>query len=191
VTRRRAFAAFACLLLALSLWQAGAGAYIHVKAGLAQILIDDAWRRTQAGDISARPWPWADTRPLARLEIPHLDASLIVLSGSSGRTLAFGPGHVDGSVLPGQLGVSLIAGHRDTHFRLLEGLAVGETIIIEDREGIRHGFKVTATRIVDARRVRINVDATKPRLVLSTCYPFDAIDPGGPLRFLVVADLYD
>lgn len=189
--RCRALAFCAVLLLALSLWQAGAGAYIHVKAVLAQILIDGAWRRTQAGDDRAEPWPWADTRPLALLEIPRLDARMIVLSGSSGRTLAFGPGHVDGSALPGQQGVSLIAGHRDTHFRLLEKLKLGDAITIEGRDSIRHDFKVTATRIVDSRRVRINVDSARPRLVLSTCYPFDAIDPGGPLRFLVVADLVE
>lgn len=189
--RRRVLAASACLLLAASLWQAGAGVYIHAKAALAQILIDDAWRRAQAGDGQARPWPWADTRPVARLEIPRLGARMIVLAGASGRSLAFGPGHVDGSALPGEIGVSLIAGHRDTHFRLLEDVVVGDAIRTEDRDGVWRAFTVTSIRVVDSRRARIDVNAPTPRLVLSTCYPFDAIDPGGPLRYLVFADAID
>ncbi len=196
MTRRRVLAVSACLLLAASLWQAGAGVYIHAKAALAQILIDDAWRRAQdgddrAGDGQARPWPWADTRPVARLEIPRLGARMIVLAGASGRSLAFGPGHVDGSALPGEIGVSLIAGHRDTHFRLLEDVVVGDAIRTEDRDGVWRDFTVTSIRVVDSRRARIDVNAATPRLILSTCYPFDAIDPGGPLRYLVFADAVD
>ena len=188
MTRRRALTAFACLLLGLGLWQAGSGAHIHAKAWLAQRLIDDAWSRIQAGEDQVHPWPWADTWPMVRLEVPRLGAVLTVLSGGSGRTLAFGPGHVDGSVLPGDDGVSLIAGHRDTHFRLLADLRLGDAIAIEDRAGLRHAFRVTSLQVVDSRRVRLDVAGDAPRLALSTCYPFDALTPGGPQRYLVFAD---
>lgn len=188
MSARRAPLAAACLLLALSLWQAGSGAAIHAKAWLAEALIDDAWARVQAGETRARPWPWADTWPVARLEIPRLGAALTVLAGGSGRTLAFGPGHVDGSAMPGATGVSLIAGHRDTHFSLLEKLRLDDIIVVEDRAGLRRVFRVTSLQVVDARKVRIDVAAATPRLALSTCYPFDAIAPGGPLRYLVFAD---
>ena len=174
--------------MGLGLWQAGSGGYIHAKAWLAQILIGDAWARIQAGEAQVRPWPWADTWPVARLEAPRLGAAMTVLAGGSGRTMAFGPGHVDGSVLPGQTGVSLIAGHRDTHFRLLEALRLGDAIAIEDRAGKRHHFRVTSFQVVDARRVRIETNADTPRLVLSTCYPFDTLTAGGPLRYVVFAE---
>ncbi len=188
VIGRRALNAAACLLLAIGLWQAGSGGYIHAKAWFAQGLIDDAWARVQAGEDQARPWPWADTWPVARLEVPRLGATMTVLAGGSGRTMAFGPGHVDGSARPGETGVSLIAGHRDTHFRLLEALRLGDAIAIEDRAGKRHHFRVTAMEVVDSRRVRIDINADTPRLVLSTCYPFDALTAGGPLRYVVFAD---
>ena len=80
------------------------------------------------------------------------------------------------------------AGHRDTHFRLPEEIVEGDPIRLEGRDGLWRDFHVIATRIVDARLVRIDVNAERPRLILSTCYPFDAIVPGGPLRYLVFAD---
>ena len=113
---------------------------------------------------------------------------MTVLAGGSGRTMAFGPGHVDGSALPGEAGISLIAGHRDTHFRLLEALRVGDDLVIEDRAGERHDFRVTSFQLVDSRRVRIDPHGQTPRLALSTCYPFDSLTTGGPLRYVVFAD---
>jgi hypothetical protein len=49
-------------------------------------------------------------------------------------------------------------------------------------------FTVTDVRVVDSRRTRLALDGDEPRLTLVTCYPFDAIRPGGPLRFVVTAD---
>lgn len=188
MARRRLATGLGVLLLALGAWQFAEAGYIHAKAWLGQALIDGAWARTLEGERRAKPWPWADTWPVARLEIPRLGAALTVLAGGSGRTLAFGPGHVDGSAMPGATGVSLIAGHRDTHFSLLEKLRLDDIIVVEDRAGLRRVFRVTSLQVVDARRVRIDVAAATPRLALSTCYPFDAIAPGGPLRYLVFAD---
>ncbi len=142
-TSRRLAAGFALALAAIGLWQLGSGAWLQGKAWLAQLLIARAW--AEAGDAGAAPppWPWADTRPVARLLVPELGIDQIVLAGASGRTLAFGPGHLDG----------------------------------------------TATQIGHADRARsVPAAAGTPRLLLSTCYPFDAILPGGPLRFVVLAE---
>jgi sortase A len=114
---------------------------------------------------------------------------LIVLEGSSGRNLAFGPTHDAASVLPGDAGNSVIAAHRDTHFKMLETLAPGDRLRIERVDGRVAFFAVTDIRIVDSRTTRIALDAEEPRLTLVTCYPFDAIRPGGPLRFVVTANL--
>ena len=79
-------------LIGFSLWHFGQGSYIHAKAKLAQSLIRGAWEKTLAGQKEVRPWPWADTWPVARLIVPRLKVDLFVLAGSSGRTMAFGPG---------------------------------------------------------------------------------------------------
>jgi sortase A len=165
-------------------------AWIHLKASLAQALIGAAWRREQAGARSTRPWPWADTRPLAQLTIGEgADAqTFMVLEGSSGRNLAFGPAHDPASVIPGETGNSVIEGHRDTHFALLRDIQVGDTLHVETPQGRNVAFKVTDIRIVDSRRARISLHADGPRLTLVTCYPFDAFVPGGPFRLIVTAD---
>jgi sortase A len=186
--RRLATLGLAGLLVALGGWQVGAAGWIHAKAWLAQGLLETAWQRTLATGEPARPWPWADTWPVARLAAPAHGVELIVLAGGSGRTLAFAPGHLDGSPLPGRPGTSIIGGHRDTHFRFLERVRPGDELVVDDAAGARHRFRVSETRIVDSRTARIEPAGTRPALVLVTCYPFDALVPGGPLRYLVIAD---
>jgi sortase A len=164
-----------------------AGFWIPVKAEVAQILLERAWHAVRAGNGNARPWPWADTSPIAKLSIPRLGAAWIVLSGASGRNLAFAPAHLEGSAVPGEPGVIVIAGHRDTHFEILQELTTGMQIVVEDAGGAVHRFEVTAIEIVDSTRSGIRLDSAEPALVLSTCYPFDALTAGGPLRFVVQA----
>jgi sortase A len=165
-------------------------AWIHIKASLAQALIGAAWQREQAGSRSAQPWPWADTRPLARLTFGEGTNArkFTVLEGSSGRNLAFGPTHDPASVIPGEAGNSIIEGHRDTHFALLRDVKVGDTLHVETLASRNISFLVTDITIVDSRRSRISLHADTPRLTLVTCYPFDAVVPGGPLRLIVTAE---
>jgi len=167
-----------------------AGAWIPLKAWAAQLLIDAAWRREQTLSQIAVPWPWADTRPIAKLTLGEGSAAttLVVLEGSSGRNLAFGPVHDAASVAPGALGNSVIEGHRDTHFEILRTAKAGDLVTVEALDGSKSVFVVTDVRIVDSRRTRIVLDANAALLTLVTCYPFDAINPGGPLRWLVTAE---
>ena len=178
----------ACLLC-LGFWQLGQGAYIPAKAWLAQELMQRAWQRSAAGDASAEPWPWADTWPVAKLTAKSGDVELIVLSGGSGRTLAFGPGHLSASSLPGEAGNSVIAGHRDTHFNFLRHLKLGETLLVETPSGASHLYLIVGRDVVDARRGSLLLDTESPMLSLVTCYPFDSDDAGSPLRFVVTAKM--
>jgi sortase A len=166
----------------------GGGLYIHAKARLAQVLLHSAWAKTQQSGMPVKPWPWADMHPVARLIAPAQDADLLVLSGASGSTLAFGPGHLSDSAIPGDPGNSVITAHRDTHFRFLQRLAAGDTLVVEGRNGARRHFHVRRTYVADYRALNIPRDAFQPTLTLVTCYPFDAINPGGPLRYVVVAE---
>jgi sortase A len=188
LTRRGTSLALAVLCAALAVWQLGAGGYIFAKAVLAQHLLQAAWARTLAGERHAKPWPWADTWPVARLAAPAQGVELIVLAGASGRTLAFGPGHLDGTAAPGDPGVSVVGGHRDTHLRFLRDVAPGSLLTVERADGRTIAYRVAEARIVDARTTAIDAGSPESRLVLVTCYPFDAILPGGPLRYVVFAD---
>ena len=178
------------LLILLGGWLLGQAGVIHAKAWLAQILLEQAWQRSLAAPASAgvqRPWPWADSHPVGRLRVPGLGVDQIVLAGASGRSMAFGPSHLDGSAQPGAAGHGLLFGHRDTHFRFLQHLQTGARIAVQGRDAVWRDYEVVGSRVVDARRARLLQGDGRARLSLVTCYPFDSLDPGGPLRYVVHA----
>jgi sortase A len=174
-------------LLAVGLWQIGEGSWVYAKARLAQYLLQRAWSRTVAGERAAKPWPWADTYPVTKLTVPSLRIELIVLNGAYGRTMAFGPGYAESSAFPGSPGTTILIGHRDTHFYFLRRLRRQDEIVIETVQRTSERYVVQGSQIVDARRARIDVAPGKDRLVLVTCYPFDSLMTGGPLRYVVTA----
>lgn len=176
-------------LLCLGFWQLGQGAYIPAKAWLAQELMQRAWQKAETGAEQAVPWPWADTYPVARLSAKDGNIELIILEGGSGRTLAFAPGHLSASVLPGEPGNSIIAGHRDTHFQFLQFLEEGEPLFLQMPDGSNHLYRVSEIDVVDSRRGSILLDTDEAMLSLVTCYPFNAVTPGGPMRYVVSAEM--
>jgi sortase A len=174
-------------LLAVGLWQIGEGSWIYAKARFAQVLLQRAWSRTLAGEHNVKPWPWSDTWPVGRLRVPSQGIDLIVLNGAYGRTLAFGPGYAESSALPGSLGTTILTGHRDTHFEFLKRLKPNDEMVLDTADGTTQRYVVEMTGIVEADNARIRLGDDQRRLVLVTCYPFEAIVPGGPLRYVVTA----
>jgi len=168
-------------------WFVGEGLYIESKAIVAQHLLAHAWQKAKAGERQSKPWPWADTWPIARLTVPRLDIDLIVLAGDSGRSLAFGPGHRFASAQPGAAGNSLISAHRDTHFNFLQYLHTGDAIYIETAQSGITRFNITATQVVDMDQARFINDPSNAYLHLVTCYPFNSIMTGGSERYIVSA----
>ncbi|MCC6139406.1 MAG: class GN sortase [Nitrospira sp.] len=183
----RALLPLMACLLAVGVWQIGEGSWIYAKAGLAQQLLQRAWSHTLAGEANSKPWPWADTWPVARLIVPAQRIDQIVLEGAYGRTLAFGPGHVESAQPIGESDIIILTGHRDTHFRFLRQLHPGDAIELETAAGARRRYQVTDAWIADSRTGSIALAQGQPRLVLVTCYPFDTIQAGGPLRYVVTA----
>lgn len=174
-------------LISVSAWQAGEAAYIHTKAWLAQRLIASAWDQARSSGTAVKPWPWADTWPVARIQAPRQGETLMVLSGASGRTLAFGPGHVDGTPLPGEHGNSVVSGHRDTHFAFLRELRKGDALLVQAANGSTARYVVAASEVVHRKDMRVLLDTGDDRITLVTCFPFDSPVPGGALRYVVVA----
>ena len=177
------------ILLACGAWHFGQAAWIHAKAVLAQLLLEAAWAETLDGGKEVRPWPWADTWPVCRLSVPRLGLRRIVLAGASGASLAFGPGLLLQGASPGEAGHIVIAGHRDTHFEFLREIKRGDLIEVESPVGHIQTFTVSSLEVVDARTEGLSA-ASSPVLTLVTCFPFDALRPGGDLRFVVTAIPY-
>ncbi len=168
----------------------GSGSWIHMKAQVAQWLLEGAWVATTAGLPAVRPWPWADGYPVARIRSAS-GADLIVLAGSSGRNLAFAPGHLEGTGLPGEDRYAVVGGHRDTHFSFLRDLTPGDLLTVQSRDGQWHRYQVEQSQIADIRTDRLPLQGPAGKLLLITCWPFDALMPGGPLRYLVSARKLD
>jgi len=172
------------ILMALAMLPAADATYMHAKAKLAQVLIERSWNTD-----ARHPWPWADTAPVARLVIPRVELDNYVLDGATGSALAFGPGMVSGSAEPGSNGVTMIAAHRDTHFEPLRDIEASDVIRIQGADKHWHQYRVTKISIADNRVDTFTPSISESVLVLVTCYPFDAVLPGGPLRYVVEAEL--
>jgi sortase A len=177
---------FLMVLPLCGLWFIGQGTYIHAKAVFAQLLLETAWSETLNGQKEVKPWPWADTWPVARLSAPDLGISRIVLAGASGSSLAFGPGHLFGSATPGAAGNIIISGHRDTHFSFLKDLKAGDHLQLQSNNKTE-SYQVSDIMIIDKTKVDVIPTDSNNKLLLVTCYPFDAIHAGGPLRYIVIA----
>lgn len=181
-------AALAVLLLVAGAWEFGQGFCIQAKAQVAQLLISSAWARTLAGERQVKPWPWADTWPVARLQLAERNVDLFVLAGADGRAIAFGPGHMFGTALPGERGNSVIGGHRDTHLAFLRDVAPGSMLSVQRADGTRRWYRVKSAQVLDKKETWVARQDGPTRLTLVTCYPFDALRAGGDQRYVVFAN---
>jgi sortase A len=182
--------AFPLLLATAGLILFGQGAYIHAKALLAQVLLERAFNETISTGRDTKPWSWADTWPVARIEVKRIGASAIVLAGSSGQALAFGPGHVELTANAGERGVAVYSAHRDTHFRFLKDVKIGDEIDVTQRDGKVFRYRADSHSVVRFDQFGIDPFSNGYELVLSTCWPFDAVTPG-PDRYLLHATLIE
>ena len=178
------------LLAVIGLILFGQGAYIHAKALVAQVLLERAFENTLVTGEATKPWSWADTWPVARIEVKRLHARAIVLAGSSGQALAFGPGHVERTADAGERGVAIYSAHRDTHFAFLKNVVIGDAIDVTRQDGRTFRYRVDATSVVKFDDSGIDPLAGGHQLVLSTCWPFEALTQG-PERFLVHATMLE
>jgi sortase A len=175
------------LLLAIGLACLVQAAYIPAKGWLAQRLLERAWDMRRPGESAPPPWPWADTRPLARLRQPRLGVDQVVLEGASGRVLAFAPGWIQGTAPPGAPGNVVISGHRDTHFAWLADLQHADRLQLTMTDGRRRDYRIATIAVHHADDTAPLDPYAGDQLQLVTCYPFDAVRAGTPWRYIVSA----
>jgi len=187
----RALRLLCILALVIGAGLTARAAYMHAKAELAGILIRRAWQQSVETGRTRAPWPWADTHPIARLEIPRIGYDEIVLEGATPRTLAFGPARMMSGARMGEPGNLVLAGHRTSWFRRLEAIHEGDNIELEwydrrDRELRQRRYVVESIRVVDPQEMEALAPTTDDALTLLTCYPFGS-SPTSPQRYVVRA----
>ena len=158
---------------------------IEIKAKLAQILLQHAWRKTIMTGEEQKPWKSLDGAPILRLIISNYEVDQIVLKGTSGQNLAFGPSlHLE-SQLPGNGGTTILSSHRDTHGIYIKKLKIGDIIKLQDRYKQWHIYQIDNFSIIDVSKYSILTLNTDDNLLIITCYPFNMIRSGTSLRYVV------
>lgn len=187
---RKAAAGAGLMLTLAGALLSGRALYLDAKGALAHALIRRAWERTIATGHATRPWPWADTVPIARLRIPSARLDAIVLEGASPRVLAFGPARMMNGAAPGEPGNVVLAGHRTTDFLPLEKVAGDDVVLLEwlGRDGrLRsRSYRVDGLEVKEPRDTSALQPTREDRLTLITCYPF-GLQARSPLRYVVRA----
>ena len=123
---------------------------------------------------------------IGRMEVERLGVSVVVMEGTSNKTLRRAVGHIAGTGLPGQPGNVGIAGHRDTFFRPLRNIRADDIITLTTPRGA-YRYRVVSTKIVRPDNVAV-LDPTRDQiLTLVTCYPFYFLG-SAPERFIVRAE---
>ncbi|GAA5213267.1 class GN sortase [Corallincola platygyrae] len=190
LSRRRDLLLIAASLMLLSSVFLIDGAWIKAKAVVAQWLIASSWQSETSESrtdyrVSSLPWPWADTWPMAKLEVPHLNITQYVMAGLDGESLAFGPGMDPLSTEDSGL---LLAGHKDTHFDYLQRLSPGDKVHVTLKNREPWEFEVTATAVVELTPQVRNIVVKENQLALVTCYPFGIEQSDPNKRYLVLAE---
>ena len=170
--------------LIISLLLLAYSAAMPAKAFVGQYLLQRSWQLQVDGKPFSKPWPWADIKTIAELQVPAYGVRQIVLQGQQGSNLAWAPG-LESAAEPG-LSDTVISAHRDTHFRFLQKLKMGDQLILNTTRG-HYEYIVENLQVVDSAQSQLQLDAKGSHLLLTTCYPFDALQTGGSERLIVSA----
>jgi len=153
--------------------------WLPVKALLSHQLISYSWHQTMELQQKIKPWPWADTYPIAELSFQRLNKSIVVLNGGDPTTLAFSAGAIAPFNQASSTQPFVVAGHRDSHFSFLDEVFMKDIISLADKHGRSQLYQVEAIDIVDASTGELPILADDSSLVLITCYPFTNIRNAG------------
>lgn len=162
----------------------------------AQALAPVEWQRDPQADaaVPARMPSAAEAQAtqdavIAVLRIPGIELEVPVYQGTTEHVLRRGAGLVEGTALPGSAGNVGIAAHRDTHFRGLKDVAIGDLIELGTPEKTEV-YRITAMEVVGPGDVHVLDDTGEPVLTLVTCYPFYFVG-NAPQRYIVRATVAD
>jgi sortase A len=168
--------------LAVGLLALGYAAYIVVDAHAYQAYEQSKFENASSKESVA---PLVEGGVLGEIQVPRLHLKAIVVQGDSHTILRRAVGHIPETALPGEPGNVALAGHRDTFFRPLRNVRLGDSITLQTPTGAFQ-YVVESTEVVPATAVEILNATPGHTLTLITCFPFDYIGPA-PNRYIVRA----
>jgi len=146
--------------------------WLPIKGWLSEQLISYSWHQTIGLQQKTKPWPWADTYPIAELSFERLNKQVVVLNGGDPTTLAFSAGAIAPFNQARSTQAFVVAGHRDSHFSFLDEVVMNDIISLADKHGQSQLYQVESIDIVDASTGELPILADDSQLILITCYPF-------------------
>lgn len=143
----------------------------------------------RTNNVAIKPWPWADTFPIAELSFTRLEKNIVILNGGDPTTLAFSAGAISPFNKTNTTNPFVVAGHSDSHFSFLENILMKDVISMKDQSGKSQLYQVEAIDIIDASSGQLPVLANDSSLILITCYPFNNISNTTNERYVITAKL--
>ncbi|WP_088072412.1 class D sortase [Gottfriedia luciferensis] len=196
--KRKVLLIFSALLFIVGLFFASTNAFSMIKTYILYKQSKDDFKKEINKETASKLKQMKKNEPLYKtypnfgdemgsLTIPRIKATLPIFHGTDEDELAKGIGHYAKSVMPGERDNSVLAGHRDTVFRQLGEVKIGDPLIVTTSAGT-FTYKVHKIRIVDKDDRTVIVPKIRPTLTVSTCYPFRYIGHA-PQRYILVANL--
>jgi sortase A len=179
----RAWRWAAGVFLAAGLLALGYVAYVVIEANAYQAI--ELRRFEHARTVPAAELPLVEGVPIGEIRIPRIGVAAMVLQGDKDPILRLAVGHLAETALPGEPGNVVLAGHRDTFFRPLNRVQVGDVITLNTRDGA-FTYLVESTSVVPPGDLQVLQPTSQPTLTLITCFPFAYIG-SAPNRFIVRA----
>jgi sortase A len=182
VTRSSMFRAASYFFLAVGLLALGYAGYVVVDAHAYQAYEQSKF---EAASLSQAPRLLVEGGVIGEIQVARLHLKAIVVQGDSHTLLRRAVGHIPETALPGTQGNVVLAGHRDTFFRPLRNIRLGDAITLKTPDGAFQ-YLVESTEVVPATDMEVLGASSGRILTLITCFPFDYIGPA-PNRFVVRA----
>ena len=159
--------------------------HFYLKGYVAQKLLESTWQKSKGKQQIIYPWIGAKSYPIGKISIDKVDLSYIILGGDMKQSLNFGIAHIENTSKPGNSGNIGLAGHRDSFFKKLEKIHLGDIIEIDSFKNIK-SFKVVDIQIISPNELKWLDQTEQNILTLVTCYPFDYIG-NAPMRYIIRA----
>jgi sortase A len=185
---RKLFIAIGCSLMFLGIFGIAKASFMPIKAIIGQHYLEAAWQESLRNNRLSKPWKSADFYMIGKLRVPKLKVSRVILNSVSGEAMAWSIGRVTNLSHALNKQPIILAGHRDSHMQFMSELNVGDKIELTMSDGLLKTYIISGTEVSNKPEVALSpISLSRESLVLTTCWPFDAMKSGDQ-RYLIFAE---
>ena len=186
---KKIFITLGCGLIILGLFGIAKASLMPIKAIIGQHYLEVAWKDSLKNNKLSKPWKSADFYMIGELTVPKLKISRVILNSVSGEALAWSIGRVNNVGSSSSRGPIILAGHRDSHMQFMSKLNIGDKIELMMTDGVLERYEISQLEVTDKPELNISYTSiNNDNLVLTTCWPLNASNPG-PRRYIVIANI--